>query len=757
MYRFFAVCLIVAIACVATVVFGAKRFLPDIADLTPSAPGGEAKAPPVPGDKPARDSRPSQEEKSVDIVLLKPRDRGTQTLILADGRVIPGEKADVAGDREGPLLFVATPARPGEFVPPEKLLLRSMTLLAVYVRQGEVVRPEEKIVDPAAPTTQYRHPRPTDTFEPGTTSILTIPMRFRKLSEDDEVEEGQILGMIRPDLAVNDLRTKSAKVTGAKGEYKAAVATREEMDRQLIVATRLKKSTASSLDDYFKAVISVERFKAEEVSKEANVKVSQEDMSSSWTTLKLHVIRAPIAGTIRTLYKQPGEAIKNLDNVLLIQNTRRLRVETHVEVQDALPLRLRLNHARDYRKEANRLTSEVGGPKAEADAKDYRALADALVAVEIEASQPQPPVAVLRGHAQEVSCVAVSRGPNSRVVSGSVDGFVRVWERVPGEENWQERVKINHHAPIRALACTGGDAKRNLVMTATTTGRVRVFDLDDLKAGSKLMPEQHKGPVNAIAFNAGGTMAATGGEDRSIMLWNVGAESRILRKDGTHQAAITSLAFTPKGQLVSAGRDKGLFVWNVEDGNGNEKLLKKVGDVPGRSGDVTQLGLDPKGLYTLVDEGRELRVVELSNQRIEASLSNSSASGSFSTLALFAPDGKSILTNGAAAGRLQLWRAPSAQVRAAELRQFLWSYPVTCGAFDPTGNYAITGTSDSKVLVWKMPTTAEASRLLKGELSYVESFLDTSNKRVTVRATLDNTESQIIPGVAASIIIPPVK
>ena len=757
MYRFFAVCIVLAAASVATVVFGANYFFPDIGDPAPqkAPPGGEANVKPVRRDNPAPESRTSQEEKLVEVVMVQPREQGTRTLILADGRVMPGDKADVAGDRDGPLLFLATPVKPGEFVAPEKVLFRSMTLLAVNVRVGENVRPEEKIIDPATPLTQYRHPRATDTFEPGTTSIITVPMRFRKLSEDDEVEEGQILGMIRPDLAIDDLKTKEEKVRGAKGEYTAAVETSGEMNRQLRVATGLKKGGAAALDDYYKAVISVARYKAEEVSKEAGVKVSQRELSGSWTTLKLHVIRAPIAGTIRTIYKQPGEAIKNLESVLLIQSSRRLRVETQIEVQDAFPLRERLDKARAYRKEANRLTSEVGGPKAEADAKAYRASASALVAVEIEASQPQPPVAVLRGHAQDVTCVAVSRGANPRIVSGSVDGFVRVWERVPGEENWEERYKINHHAPIRALACTVGNAKRNLVMTATATGRVRILDLDNLKAGAKLMPEQHKGPVNAIAFDAEGTRAATGGEDRSIMLWNVDDESRLLRQGGAHQAAITSLAFTPKGQLVSAGRDKGLFVWNVE--GGSEKVLKKVGDIPGRSGDVTHLGLDPKGEYTLVDEGRELRVVELSNQRIDASLSNSSASGSFSTLALFSPDSKSILTNGAAAGRLQLWRAPSSKIRAAELRQFLWSYPITCGAFDPTGNYAVTGTSDSKVLVWKMPTTAEASRLLKGELTYVESFLDTSNKRVTVRATLDNPNGQVIPGVAASIIIPPIK
>jgi WD40 repeat protein len=356
--------------------------------------------------------------------------------------------------------------------------------------------------------------------------------------------------------------------------------------------------------------------------------------------------------------------------------------------------------------------------------------------------------------------VAVSRGPKSRIVSGSDEGIVRIWERAGDEERWEEVSRLDHNIqagrsdPIRALACTPAKGGKNLLMTATSTGRLRLFDLDDLKAGQMPLSERHQGAVNAIAFNAEGTIAATGGEDRSISLWNVANQTRILRKSGAHQNAITSLAFTPSGQLVSAGRDKGLVVWNVERGNGNEQVLTEVDRLPGRSGEVNHLGLDPTGESTLFDEGRELRVISLAKRRIEGSLSNSGASGSFSTLALFSPSGKTVLTNGSAAGRLQLWRAPSAKTRAAELRQFLWNYPVTCGAFDPSGDYAVTGTSDHKVLVWKMPSVEEATNQVRGELSYVEGFLDTTLKRVTVRATLDNPKGWLIPGSAASIVIP---
>ena len=176
-----------------------------------------------------------------------------------------------------------------------------------------------------------------------------------------------------------------------------------------------------------------------------------------------------------------------------------------------------------------------------------------------------------------------------------------------------------------------------------------------------------------------------------------------------------------------------------------------------RSGDVAQLGVDPSGEHTLFDDGRELRVLSLTTKKIEGTLQNASTTAAFATLALYSPDGNTILTNGNAAGRLQLWRAPTANDAAGraapvrlEQRQRHLRPPSR-----PTASWSSPARRTIACWSGRCPRRPRRRRAQAGQLTYVEEFLDTSLKRVTVRATLNNPGGTIIPGSSATIVVPP--
>ena len=288
-------------------------------------------------------------------------------------------------------------------------------------------------------------------------------------------------------------------------------------------------------------------------------------------------------------------------------------------------------------------------------------------------------------------------------------------------------------------------AENNLLLIGAADGSAHIYDLANPQAPPIALPEMHKGPITAVAFSPDGmTCATAGSDDRAIMLWSLhkpegSAAAKWERQQvlaDAHRAAITSLAFTAMARdsdrpaddtsnwrLISAGRDNALIVWKAEKG---KPLVKDPGmEFNRRSGDVTQFSSD--GERVLFDSGKELRVLSLRDRRIVGTLRNPTGAGSFSTMALFSPDGATVLTTGPE-GYPQLWRSPPkadrvdflAEGRGSELRQFASTSAATCGSFDPDGAFVVTGTQDGQVLVWEMPKPEEVEKRIPATVVLAE-------------------------------------
>jgi transcription initiation factor TFIID subunit 5 len=73
----------------------------------------------------------------------------------------------------------------------------------------------------------------------------------------------------------------------------------------------------------------------------------------------------------------------------------------------------------------------------------------------------------------------------------------------------------------------------------------------------------HTGTVKTVAMSPNGRMMATAGEDRSIMLWDLGTGKRIKKMTG-HTGFIYTLSFSQDNTLlVSGSADCTVRVWDV--------------------------------------------------------------------------------------------------------------------------------------------------------------------------------------------------
>jgi WD40 repeat protein len=185
-----------------------------------------------------------------------------------------------------------------------------------------------------------------------------------------------------------------------------------------------------------------------------------------------------------------------------------------------------------------------------------------------------PPKA-LTGHAGPVNALAATRD-GRRLVSGSWDGTVRVWDwRAPLETGYEAR----HVRGIRALAVT---ADGRLALSTDDDRRLRIWDLAARKSAEPLHAQQAPigiAPNGSIALTAGGTDYA-----QELVALDLRTRSVIWRKPyfdpdkGAYNWTINSIAFTPDGTRALVGSTASeLTIWDIATGKRLRKLRAHEG------------------------------------------------------------------------------------------------------------------------------------------------------------------------------------
>src|SRR5206468_7628542 len=92
-----------------------------------------------------------------------------------------------------------------------------------------------------------------------------------------------------------------------------------EARQRLATQTDLLKQKSTSLEEYRGAQLAVDKYIGEVVSKRASVTVAQAELNQTKTVVEMHNIRSPTRGVIKGILKHPGEGVRALETMFLIQ------------------------------------------------------------------------------------------------------------------------------------------------------------------------------------------------------------------------------------------------------------------------------------------------------------------------------------------------------------------------------------------------------------------------------------------------------
>jgi len=159
------------------------------------------------------------------------------------------------------------------------------------------------------------------------------------------------------------------------------------------------------------------------------------------------------------------------------------------------------------------------------------------------------------GFSTIVNCLAVS--PDSSLIAvGCTDGVVRLWDVSSSKE-----IKVfKGHKNLLTCLVFSKDGRK--LASADWSGNIYVWDVASGK-GIKMKEGVHKAAVKSLAFSYRGDVLASGGGigDNLIVLWNV-TDGKVDERLTYHTSGISSLIFE-KHLLYSASWDKTVRVWDT--------------------------------------------------------------------------------------------------------------------------------------------------------------------------------------------------
>jgi WD40 repeat protein len=285
---------------------------------------------------------------------------------------------------------------------------------------------------------------------------------------------------------------------------------------------------------------------------------------------------------------------------------------------------------------------------------------------------------ILEGHTDSVMSVAFS-SDNSRIVSGSSDHTVRIWDAVSGAVL---HALDGHTSSVYSVAFSSDGSH---IVSGSGDRTVRIWDA---VSGAVLHTlEDHIETVYSVAFASDGLRIVSGSGDKTVRIWDA-VSGAVLHTLYGHINPVMSVAFSSDGShIVSGSHDHTVRIWDAVSGTVLHTL-------DGHTSSVYSVAFSSNGSHIV--SGSDDRTVRIWDAVSGAVLHILDGHTSSVYSVAFSSDGSHIVS-GSGDRTVRIWDAVSGAVLHILDGHTSSVYSV---AFSSDGSRIVSGSDDCTVRIW---------------------------------------------------------
>ncbi|KAH8835756.1 WD40-repeat-containing domain protein [Flagelloscypha sp. PMI_526] len=281
-------------------------------------------------------------------------------------------------------------------------------------------------------------------------------------------------------------------------------------------------------------------------------------------------------------------------------------------------------------------------------------------------------------------------------------------------------------SPVFAVAFSPDDSR---IISGSNDGTVCVWDS---QTGVQILPplKGHRGPIWSVAFSPDGSSIASASDDGTVRLWDAMTGTLVLSPMEGHTARVRSVAFTPDGRrIVSGSDDCTIRVWDAQSG------IQILPPLEGHTGIVISVACSPDSSRIVSgSDDLTLRVWDVRNGTL--CLPPLMGHTNWIWSVSFSPDGSQVIS-GSDDKTIRVWDAQTGAPVLSPMKGH------TCAigtiACSPDGSRIVSGSDDATVRVWDASSGDQVLPPLEGHCHWVACVAFSTDSTRIVSGSRDRT------------------